>query len=609
MNSFQYKLSSLLTTSQDIMERNGFASEYKNLQSALMKLSSSDVTILVCGEFKRGKSSFINALLGENVCPVDIGITTAAISVIRYGCNSKVSRIYGDIVQAGEATNMKTETVEYASIQDYVKGTSIDIANTIMLDIEIPNERLKSGLCIIDTPGVGSMDPRHLFLTLYALPKADAIYFMTAAGEPMTSTERDFFVSHIVPLNKPTRILLNKSDRFNSDEEEQAYVQDIRQKLNEVSFKDPVIIPVSAEKWIKYNTKSDERSKKKSNCDVVLNSISEAALNLRQVRCKEICQDFIKLVNRLGMNLQGKLKSLQNPSQTEEQQQLQETIEELSALQKSIADERSPLRTKIRDIVNKSQRNALNTLSKDSVLLSSERLDILLEAEIKNNENWKHSIINRVKSEISKLSKKMGDMVQEARDQVSKEIQHEIDYTFESQVKNTLSVNPPRKTEGLSSFSLIRQAWSGIAMSGTLSGAVGGGLLWLGVPTLISGLGAFALLGAGICYVARSIMGMRQKDEIAQVKHALAPHITNAMNDLRQHVQEQFEELHTQMLEAMKVSVEQIASQIADAKKMLLESNGDESVKQQNILATQKDLTYIIYVANQLKTINAELYK
>ena len=81
-----------------------------------------------------------------------------------------------------------------------------------MLEIKIPNERLKEGLTIIDTPGVGSLDPRHLFLTLYALPKADIIYFITDADEPMQNTELNFYQNRIASTGKLNRILVNKSD-------------------------------------------------------------------------------------------------------------------------------------------------------------------------------------------------------------------------------------------------------------------------------------------------------------------------------------------------------------------------------------------------------------
>ena len=58
------------------------------------KLSSNQTTIMVCGEFKRGKSTFINALLDMSLCPTDEHIATSTVSIIKYGEKQKVTRFY-----------------------------------------------------------------------------------------------------------------------------------------------------------------------------------------------------------------------------------------------------------------------------------------------------------------------------------------------------------------------------------------------------------------------------------------------------------------------------------------------------------------------------------
>ena len=160
------------------------------------KLSSNQTTIMVCGEFKRGKSTFINALLDMSLCPTDEHIATSTVSIIKYGEKQKVTRFYDT------EDGVKEEIIEYEKINQFAKGSNLEIDNTIMLVIEVPCNRLKDGLTIIDTPGVGGLNPRHRFLTLSAIPKTDTIFYMVSVGEPITTIELDFLKKDILPKSK-----------------------------------------------------------------------------------------------------------------------------------------------------------------------------------------------------------------------------------------------------------------------------------------------------------------------------------------------------------------------------------------------------------------------
>ena len=189
--------------------------DIETMKKLLQKASINEVSVLICGEFKRGKSSFINAFLGEGICPADPGIATSVVSIIRYGTERKVTRFYGDI------KNLKSEVVPFDKIEKYAKGTSLEVDNTIMLIIELPSDKLKNGLVLMDTPGVGGLDPRHLFLTLYVMPKADVTFFVVDAGEPLSSTELDFYKDKILQYAPSAKIVLNKSDLKSKEELEQ----------------------------------------------------------------------------------------------------------------------------------------------------------------------------------------------------------------------------------------------------------------------------------------------------------------------------------------------------------------------------------------------------
>lgn len=212
------------------------------ISKKLNDLKNTATTVLVCGEFKRGKSTFINALIGRNICPTDTDICTSAVSVIKYGEKEKAIRVYGDF------SNLKQEVVSFDVIERYIVGSSEEIGNTICVELELPLDELKKGLIIIDTPGVGGLDPRHAMLTNFFLPQADVTLFMTDVNEPLTTTELKFYKEKVLQYAKHSAIIVNKADLKDKDS-----VEEIRKDtISKVSTYSQVdadsldVIPVSA---------------------------------------------------------------------------------------------------------------------------------------------------------------------------------------------------------------------------------------------------------------------------------------------------------------------------------------------------------------------------
>ena len=97
---------------------------------------------------------------------------------------------------------------------NYTVGDVISIGSTIQMDLYYPSDFLKDGIVIIDTPGIGGLDPRHANLTAMALPYADVAVFITDASEPMTESELKFFENKVSSRVENTIVLVNKSDIY-----------------------------------------------------------------------------------------------------------------------------------------------------------------------------------------------------------------------------------------------------------------------------------------------------------------------------------------------------------------------------------------------------------
>ena len=157
------------------------------LRVAAARVSRPTTIICVVGEFKQGKSSLVNALLGEGICPVDDDLATSALTLIRYGDERRVEirrRVGEDTVVEVSAVESLSEWVSEAGNPGNGKGVE-------RVDVTLPNAMLK-GIALVDTPGMGSLGAGHAAATLSFLPFADALVFVSDASAELSALEVDF---------------------------------------------------------------------------------------------------------------------------------------------------------------------------------------------------------------------------------------------------------------------------------------------------------------------------------------------------------------------------------------------------------------------------------
>ena len=134
------RLGTTLKQVEPVLSQHHKEVEVENIKKILSDVLSNNISILVCGEFKRGKSSFINAFLNEDLCPTDDGIATSVVSIIKYGPKRKVTRFYN----TPSSKDLQQEEISFESIEKYAKGSSLEIDNTMMLVIEVPSSKLEN---------------------------------------------------------------------------------------------------------------------------------------------------------------------------------------------------------------------------------------------------------------------------------------------------------------------------------------------------------------------------------------------------------------------------------------------------------------------------------
>lgn len=174
------------------------------------------VHIVIAGEFKQGKSSLVNGLVGATVCPVDDDVATALPTYVRHGETAQAQLIF-------DADPPRREPIEMTEVRDHVverRGRSPIPAvegggRLVGVEIRLPRKMLAGGLVLVDTPGVGGLGSAHAAASLAAISMADAMLFVTDASQELTRSELDF-VHQARDLCPTVVCVLTKTDFYPS---------------------------------------------------------------------------------------------------------------------------------------------------------------------------------------------------------------------------------------------------------------------------------------------------------------------------------------------------------------------------------------------------------
>lgn len=203
----------------------------------LQKLSDDDIFVSVIGQFKRGKSTLTNRLLGEDIMPVGIIPITSAVTMVRYG--EKSCDVYFE--------NGIIESIDAAYLPNYIseeKNSNNRLGvRKVVLHTEAPF--LKNGLTFVDTPGVGSFHKNNTQVAYEHMKASDAVIFLLSVDSPINQIEIDFLYSTREFAGK-FYFAVNKTDIV-SKEDLDAYTVYCRSLLCELMETDDItLFPVSS---------------------------------------------------------------------------------------------------------------------------------------------------------------------------------------------------------------------------------------------------------------------------------------------------------------------------------------------------------------------------
>jgi dynamin family protein len=205
----------VLAAALDQAQRRRRADLVERLRVERDRLDRSECAVLVVGEFNKGKSSLVNALLNARVCATDADVATAVPTLVRYSPEFGAGTRGGPDADAVPVDPATVTALTTRSAEERRAGTErAGTDGPAGVDIGVPRDLLRDGLVLVDTPGMGGgLNSAHAAVTLRALAGADGVVVVTDASQELTAHELEL-VRRAADLCPRVALCLTKIDFY-----------------------------------------------------------------------------------------------------------------------------------------------------------------------------------------------------------------------------------------------------------------------------------------------------------------------------------------------------------------------------------------------------------
>ena len=214
-----------ITRLDSVCRHMSMAAQADELDSISRRLNEHVFSVGIMGEFKRGKSTVINALLGQEIVPADIIPCSATLNYVRWDAEKHAQVNFKDgrsvTVPVEELSNYVTKiTTESAK-------TAEDVDNAV---VYYPCTFCQNGVQIVDTPGLND-DERMTEISEKVIPTLDAIVMVITTDSPFSQSEADFVRNKVMTSDLGRIIfILNKIDHVR-ERDRPRLIESVREKI------------------------------------------------------------------------------------------------------------------------------------------------------------------------------------------------------------------------------------------------------------------------------------------------------------------------------------------------------------------------------------------
>jgi GTP-binding protein EngB required for normal cell division len=197
------------------------------------------IDVAILGQFKAGKSSFINSLIGKDVLPIGVIPVTTVITRLRYGPEEKAIITY---------FNGKTSEIALDNVDEYISDlkNQANKKNVEVVDIELPSLEAYNGLRFVDTPGLGSVFRYNTEMSEDWLPKVGCAIVTISSERPLSENDLNL-IRELMDYTPRVVLLLSKADLL-SEEQQQQVVRFFKDTLKREFNKEYQILTYSTVK-------------------------------------------------------------------------------------------------------------------------------------------------------------------------------------------------------------------------------------------------------------------------------------------------------------------------------------------------------------------------
>ena len=276
------------------------------LRSLHTKLEADVFSLVVVGQFKRGKTTFINALLGKDLLPTAIIPLTSIITILSYGRELKITAFF---------ENGSKKEIALADLPLFVteKYNPKNEKKVDRVEITYPSLYLKNEVQIIDTPGIASVHEHNTKTTYEYLPRADAAIFLVSVDPPLTQAELHF-LRDLKNLVVKTFFIQNKIDTVSKQDWDESLAFSKKIIEEEAGFNDVKIYPLSAKEAMEGKSEDNQQKLDRSGLPFFEQSLEQFLMNEKgETLLKSAIEKANNLINEEMLLTELEEKSLKLP--------------------------------------------------------------------------------------------------------------------------------------------------------------------------------------------------------------------------------------------------------------------------------------------------------
>ncbi len=219
-------INTALVQTGEVLKQLELTDQAKQAEEAASRLKSHVFTVGIMGEFKRGKSTVINALLGQKIAPADVVPASATVNRITYGLTPRATIVFKD---------GRRQQVPVDSIAEYVTkitDESAAMAQTVeQAIVEYPCPFCQNNVEIIDTPGLND-DERMDEISESIIPELDAVVMVLSASSPFSKSEAEFVRNKLMTSDVSRMIVVvNRIDTILDEDDRVRVLDSIKEKI------------------------------------------------------------------------------------------------------------------------------------------------------------------------------------------------------------------------------------------------------------------------------------------------------------------------------------------------------------------------------------------